>query len=174
MRVIPTAAALMFCASIPSFAQQNASDQAMNNQNTVSNQDNSSYAAMQNLNAQYRAVPPIYTPRRARMTPGPGTEEALRHQIAAIEAGQPDYHALSTGTANQLRYQVARIQPALSRQWGTFVSLQFLGGTARGADIYEARFEHAQVRWEIGSLDGHGKITAIAFKTLDQSGEPPS
>ena len=95
---------------------------------------------------------------------GPRFENALRHQIEAIEAGQPDYDAMTPNTADQLRGQFSQIHPAPAQQWGVLVSLKFRNGTSK-ADVYEARFERARVRWIIAQ-NRQGKITGIAFKTL--------
>jgi hypothetical protein len=94
----------------------------------------------------------------------PRFERALRQQIEAIEAGQPDYDAMTSKTANQLRGQFAGIHPAPAQQWGALVSLKFRHSTPR-EDVYEARFEKARVQWIIVQ-NQQGKITGIAFKTL--------
>lgn len=99
-----------------------------------------------------------------RKTPHPGSEQALRHQIEAIAAGQPDYDAMTPSTAGQLRNQFAGIAPAPALQWGALLSLEFQRYTAQ-TDVYEARFQKARVRWVI-ALNRQGKITGIAFKTL--------
>ena len=112
---------------------------------------------------------PMALPGRSDGAPPPPLfgarfEQALRHQIEAIEAGQPDYDVMTPKTADQLRNQFARIQPAPAQQWGTLVSLRFQRSTPR-EDVYEARFEKARVQWIIAQ-NQKGKITGIAFKTL--------
>jgi hypothetical protein len=94
----------------------------------------------------------------------PRFEKALRHQIDAIEAGQPDYDAMTAKTADRLRGQFAGIHPALAQQWGALISLKFRHSTPR-EDVYEARFEKARVQWIIAQ-NRQGKIIGIAFKTL--------
>jgi hypothetical protein len=112
---------------------------------------------------------PMALPWRSDGAPSPPLfgarfEQALRHQIEAIEAGQPDYDVMTPKTADQLRNQFARIQPAPAQQWGTLLSLRFQRSTPR-EDVYEARFEKARVQWIIAQ-NQKGKITGIAFKTL--------
>ena len=112
---------------------------------------------------------PMALPWRSDGTPPPPLfgarfERALRHQIQAIEAGQPDYDAMTTDTANQLRDQFARFQPTPAQQWGALVSLKFRRSTPR-EDVYEARFEKARVQWIIAQ-NRKGKITGFSFKTL--------
>jgi hypothetical protein len=94
-----------------------------------------------------------------------GAEQALRHQIQAIEAGQPDYTAMQARTANQLRTQITNIQPSLNTQWGALQSLK-LRRAAWGIATYEATFERAHVEWRIACQNSQGKITGLAFKTL--------
>jgi hypothetical protein len=50
-----------------------------------------------------------------RNYPSPEIKQALRHQIEAIESGQPDYGAMTPSTATMLRGQ---IQPELARVCG--------------------------------------------------------
>ena len=97
-------------------------------------------------------------------TPHPGSEQALRRQIEAIEAGQPDYDAMTPNTAKLLRGQFSEIRPAPARQWGALISMKLRHSTPR-EDVYEARFEKARVQWVI-ALDRRGKVTGLAFKTL--------
>jgi len=96
------------------------------------------------------------------------SEQALRHQIEAIEAGAPDYAAMTPKIAETLRVQVGQILPPLAQQWGRLQSLKFQYPT-QGGDVYEARFERARVRWVIVLSKEKDKISAIAFKTLTQS-----
>jgi hypothetical protein len=98
------------------------------------------------------------------IVPGPRFEKALRHQIEAIEVGQPDYDAMTQDTAKKLRGQFSGIAPAPAQQWGALLSLNFRRATPR-EDVYEARFEKARVQWIIAQ-NRQGKITGIAFKTL--------
>jgi len=114
---------------------------------------------------------PEYLHAAPDFLPGPGTrsitEAALRHQIAAIEAGGPDYAAMTPKIAEALRSQVGQILPPLAQQWGPLQSLKFKYPTP-GGDVFEARFERARVRWVIVWSKAQGKISAIAFRTLAQ------
>ena len=95
------------------------------------------------------------------------SEQALRHQIEAIQAGAPDYDAMTPKIADTLRMQVGRIMPPLASQWGRLVSLKFQYPTV-GGDVYEARFEYARVRWAILGSETQKKIAGRAFQTLAQ------
>jgi hypothetical protein len=105
--------------------------------------------------------PGVESPERSRLIAR--SEQALRHQIEAIEAGRPDYAVMTTKTANQLRFQLNKIQPSLVRQWGAFLSLE--RRPTSGGNDYEAKFERARVWWQV-KLDAKGLIAGIAFKTL--------
>jgi hypothetical protein len=94
-----------------------------------------------------------------------GITYALRHQIDAIQAGQPDYDAMEKYTANALRDQIARIEPSLTAQWGKLVSLKSVRHMP-AAGTYEAQFERARVRWQITCASTQGKITGLSFQTL--------
>jgi hypothetical protein len=147
MKVIPTVAALLLFAA-PGFAQsapQSPPPPALNEVN-ADNQEAGRFVA------------------QAAHCAG-GAEQALRHQIESIQSGQPDYGAMLVSTANQLHYQIDKMQPSLGRQWGALVSLK-LRRSGAGTDVYETQFEHARVQWEIACQNSQGKITGIAFKTL--------
>ena len=108
-------------------------------------------------------IPDFGKPRGTRAL----SEPALRHQIEAIEAGGPDYDAMTPRIAQTLRGQIDLIRPSLADQWGALQSLKFKYPT-QGGDVYEARFERARVRWVIVYSKAQEKISAIAFKTLAQ------
>ena len=91
-----------------------------------------------------------------------GSEQALRHQIETLAAGQPDYAAMAP-VAAQWRSQIERLGPSVTRQWGALLSLK---GTPLHRGLFEARFEHVRLRWEIVCQSSYGKITGISFKTL--------
>ena len=105
---------------------------------------------------------------RPRTTPSPGTEQALRHQIEALEAGQADYDAMTADAAAQARYQSEKTQ-AQVHQWGALRSLSFVSVSKQGWDVYEAVFEHARVQWAIGPLGALNKITSLRFIVVSPS-----
>jgi hypothetical protein len=106
------------------------------------------------------------------LTPGPGqaARGAVLHQIEAIEAGEPDYGAMTPDEAAAFR---STIEPTLAsfRQWGALEFLDF-GYLWRGLYVYIATFDKAEVEFGIRPLDAEGKITALAFKTLSLSSAP--
>ena len=108
-----------------------------------------------------QAGQPLFTfPRDT--CPG-GTEQALRHQIETLAAGQPYYEEMAPKVATEWRTQIDKVGP-VTRQWGALIALKphpkFWGAT------YEARFERARVQWKIACKSDDGKITGISFKTL--------
>jgi hypothetical protein len=52
----------------------------------------------------------------------------------------------------------------MSPKWGALVCLKFVSPSG-AADVYEATFDHARVRWTI-KLGSRGEITSFGCKTL--------
>ena len=114
--------------------------------------------------AEYPGPQPAGGPDGGRKTPSPGTEQALRHQIVSMQAGQPDYGAMTALTAAQARYQNDKME-VLVRQWGALVSLKFVSGAGPQSDVYDATFEHVRVRWTI-SLGALSKVSGLGYKVF--------
>lgn len=98
------------------------------------------------------------------LPPGQSVHNALRHEIEAIEAGQPDYAALTSDAAAHLRSQIQPIESDI-RKWGALNMLSYQY-SLDGWWVYEAHFDHAKVAWYIRPMDDHGKITGISFNKL--------
>lgn len=94
--------------------------------------------------------------------PNPGTEAALRHEIAALVAGDVDYSALSPEMAAAVRPQQARIVQMFSK-FGAFQSLTFKKVSSEGFDIYDVKFATGSREFVIAPLDPYGRITGMAL-----------
>jgi YVTN family beta-propeller protein len=96
-------------------------------------------------------------------TSSPGTEAALRHQIAALQAGQPDYDTMVPALAAAARQQNASIA-GLFTKWGALQSVTFKSVNRLGSDVFEVTFEHAKTEWIIAPLTADGKIATMGFR----------
>lgn len=101
------------------------------------------------------------------LTPGPGqaARDAVLHQIEAIEAGQPDYTAMTPDEAATFRSLVPSIQAGL-RQWGALKTITFLTVEPNGLNEYDAEIEHGQAIVWIGPLDVDGRVNAFFLRDV--------
>jgi len=90
---------------------------------------------------------------------------ALRDQIEAIEAGQPDYDALAPNTAATFRNTTQTIQEGV-RQWGKLEFVNRRPALRSGWYVYNVVFDNALVEWAIKPPDAQGKIPGLGFKTM--------
>ena len=112
--------------------------------------------------AQAQRLTDSYAKRREGNAPMPGSEAALRHQIEALEHGQPDYDVMTEGLATLTRPQVPRI----GRQFallGPLQAISFRGVGFSGWDIYEAKFTNGILINRI-LLTPNGKVTGLRFE----------
>jgi CubicO group peptidase (beta-lactamase class C family) len=103
-----------------------------------------------------------------RTTAQPGSEAALRHAIAGIAAGNPDYAALTPAMADLTRTQLPALQGVLQRL-GSLQSLTFKGVDLNGVDQYLAQFANGALMFSI-SLDPQGKVGGVRMAPV---GPPP-
>lgn len=87
----------------------------------------------------------------------PGTEAALRRLIDGITSGKPDYDEMSSVLAEATRHQLPNLQHGFS-ELGAVESVQFLGVSALGEDVYSIRHENGASHWRI-VLDSNGRIS---------------
>ena len=92
-------------------------------------------------------------------TQSPGTEAAMRRLDASVAAGAPDYDLMTPLTAQMSRPQLPLFRDAMARL-GPILSVQFLGVSKHGLDVYNVRHENGVMHWGI-ALDDDGKILAI-------------
>ena len=100
--------------------------------------------------------------RIAANMPSPGTEDALRHDIAGLASGHPDYSKMEPNLAAGTRQMMPDLYATISK-WGPVKSVKFVGVSKAGLDKYLVQFAKARTSWEIGPLTKDGKIGSIFF-----------
>jgi hypothetical protein len=96
-----------------------------------------------------------------RMTPVPGSDEALQQHIEGIRRGAPDYDRMTPEAAAATRQQLPRQQAILARL-GAMRTMSFRGVTPADNDVYEVQFANGSAVWQIGLLD-EGLIGAVSL-----------
>ena len=94
----------------------------------------------------------------------PGSEAAIRRDIAELQAGKPDYSRMSPGLADTTRQQLQQLTAQIARL-GALKSVEFLGVERNGDDTYDVTFEHGETEWRI-TMAPDGKIDSIRFHAL--------
>ena len=97
-------------------------------------------------------------------TAAPGSEAALRRDIAEVQVGQPKYELMGPALADITRQQLPQLKAILT-QLGAVESVTFKGVGRGGADIYEVKFEHGSTEWRI-MLDSDGKVVTLGFRPM--------
>jgi serine-type D-Ala-D-Ala carboxypeptidase/endopeptidase len=97
-------------------------------------------------------------------TQSPGTEAALRRNIADLQRGEPNYDQMSPQLAEVTRQQLPQLK-ALMTQLGALQSVKFTGVGQGGMDIYEVQFEHGKTEWRV-ILGADGKAAGIGFRPI--------
>lgn len=96
-------------------------------------------------------------------TPSPGTQAAVRHQIAAMVKGHADYSAMSPTLASAARQQASSVSQMFAKL-GAFKSLTFKGVSPQGLDVYDATFAHGRLDFLIAPLGPGGKIQGLLMR----------
>ena len=101
--------------------------------------------------------------------PAPGSEEALRHQFAALARGAPDYDQMDPRSADVIRQQLQGLLFMLTAL-GPLEQATFKGVGPGGFDVYDVKFAHgaAQVRL---NMTADGKVQLGVFRP-DGDGTP--
>jgi hypothetical protein len=94
----------------------------------------------------------------------PGSEAAIRGDIADLLAGTPHYDQMSPGLADATRQQLAGITTVLNGL-GALKSVKFTGVKRNGADSYQVEFEHGTTEWQI-IMAPDGKIDSLNFHAV--------
>jgi beta-lactamase regulating signal transducer with metallopeptidase domain len=102
----------------------------------------------------------------AANTASPGTEAALRHQIAAMVTGTFDYSGLGPNLAEVARKNGSSIWTKMIKPRGAFQSLAFKGVGEDALDVYDATFANGQIEFRIGALAQDGKVLTLYMRTL--------
>ena len=103
------------------------------------------------------------TARIRSKTPSPGTEAAVRNQIASLVKGHADYSAMSPPLAAAARQQASMVSPMFAKL-GAFESLTFKGVSQQGLDVYDATFVNGQLEFVIAPLGPDGKIQGLGMR----------
>jgi CubicO group peptidase (beta-lactamase class C family) len=104
----------------------------------------------------------IATEERFRtQTPAAGSETALRHLIAGLASGKPNYDEMMPQYADINREQLPMLQAALARL-GPVQSVSFKGVGPAGQDIYDVKFDSESREFKI-LLESDGRIHAAQF-----------
>ena len=100
---------------------------------------------------------------QVRAAPLPGSEVALRHLIAGMAAGQPDYEQMTSAFAGAVRNELAAARATLAAL-GVMKSATFVGPEMSG-DRFEVRFANGV---QIGSLflSPKGKVALSFFRPI--------
>jgi hypothetical protein len=91
-------------------------------------------------------------------TENPGSEPALRRLIDGISSGKPNYAEMSGTLADATRQQLPNLQ-ASHQDLGAVKSIQFLGVSRQGEDVYSVRHDNGASHWRI-ILDSRGIISS--------------
>jgi hypothetical protein len=92
----------------------------------------------------------------------PGSEAAVRHLVAGINSGNPNYSEMSPALAKAMRAQLPQLAASLA-QLGAVQSIEFRGVGNQGFDVYEVRHENGISRWKI-VLGTDGIIMGALFQ----------
>lgn len=131
----------------------------------VLHQDGFLYSWPRVSKATYDADTAALQQRIADNRPSPGTEEALRRQIDAMEGtGHPLYAQMDAQLAAMAHEQWEQLR-AEFKTWGAFRSLRFLKVMPAGRDDYLATFTHARVEITIAPLSD-GKTGGLLFSDI--------
>lgn len=103
------------------------------------------------------SIQQVFAPRS---TPTPGSEAAIRHLLAGLASGKPDYTALSPDVADMARGHLPELQAAFS-SLGALLSVKFHGPDMLGGDEYILHFAHGN-RMMALLLGPNGKIVAVS------------
>ena len=96
--------------------------------------------------------------------PAPGSEAALKHHLASVEAGKVDYDRMGPELADVYRKQEAQAR-VLKEQLGAVKSVKFVGVGSMGWDIYDVTFERGSLQYRL-IVSGDGKMTGLMAMSL--------
>ncbi len=94
--------------------------------------------------------------RVGSQTPHPASEAMLRRMIAGISAGRPNLQEMNPQLGAAIGKDAPKLQVRLA-QLGAVQSIQLLGVSDDGMDVYEVHHEHGASQWGI-ALDATGKL----------------
>lgn len=97
----------------------------------------------------------------------PGIEEALRRVLAELQAGRPDYSQMMPALARSVRGDLEGRRVELA-SYGKLQSLDFVGVTPAGSDVFKATFERG-ANEITARLAPDGRLTRLAFDEWQSS-----
>jgi hypothetical protein len=112
--------------------------------------------------AEGRAAEATLVRRIANDRPSPGTEEAVRRQIAGLMNDKPDYATMAPSLAAGTRLMLGALHAKVAA-WGPLRSIKFVRVGKDGLDVYDVTCRNRRSIWRIGPLTSDGKISAIFF-----------
>jgi len=117
---------------------------------------------------------PTEVQESARTAPSPGTEASVRRQIEGWEAGRPDYDDMGPASQEATLQQRVQMQRMFT-QLGALKSLAFVRVGRGGWDVYDAKFAHGRLQWNIDPLSADGRANEVFFRPPTHDGHrPPS
>lgn len=118
--------------------------------------------ATKEIQAAVSNSPSTWSEERARTTPSPGTEANLRRQLEGWESGRPDYDDIGPGLQEATLQQRVQIQAIFTRL-GALQSLTFVRVARDGSDVYDAKFVHGRLQWNMEPLSTDGRANTEFF-----------
>jgi bla regulator protein BlaR1 len=106
--------------------------------------------------ATARQVADSLAARIQAQTPMPGSEAAVRHLVAGVASGNPNYEEMSPELAKAVREQLPTLR-AVALPMGAVTSVEFTGVGSQGWDSYRVKHEHGVSQVRI-MLDSKGTI----------------
>jgi retinol-binding protein 3 len=105
-----------------------------------------------------------------RTAPSPGTEANLRRQIEGWEKGRPDYGDMGPDLQEAAMQQRVQIKGMFTRL-GALKSLTFARVAISGWDVYDAKFAHGRLQWNIEPLSANGRTNGVFFRRAPLTGK---
>ena len=102
--------------------------------------------------------------RKREKIPQLDSEQTLRRVIANSLRGEPDYEMMSPVLAALAREQHDLVIAEL-KSVGPLRALTFRGVGQSGVDVYDAKFDNAEMEWGI-FIGRNGKLTTLYFRKL--------
>jgi hypothetical protein len=100
-------------------------------------------------------------PAPQRISPMPGSEQALRRYIDVLRRGEPNYVDMTPQIARYTRQELV-LNRAILAKLGELRAMMFGGITPNGNDLYIVHFANGSAEWRIG-LVKQGKIGRIGL-----------
>jgi hypothetical protein len=110
---------------------------------------------------QQAGAPPSGPSAVQRVTPIPGSDEALQRHIEGLYRSAPDYASMTSEAATATRQQLPQQQAILSTL-GAVQAMLFRGVSPGGGDVYMVRFANGSAIWQI-ALVGDGRIATVTL-----------